>query len=268
VPGLNVVAQEYPEDNGSADPAVAAALAAYAAGRGGEAAALAALADSRLLVPVVAVRAETAPAEPGVPAHPAAAGQAAPPGPAPAGALASDKVAEMALPTVIGADGRAALPAFTCVEALTRWRPDARPVPLPAAQVWQAATEEASAAVIDLAGPVPMAVEGARLAALAAGEPPPPPHADPDVLAVAREVLAREQDLITGLRLLPGGAGSDLALEVRLAPGRDAGEPAVRQAVERTAAGIMAGTGGRFRRGIEVAAVTRPHGGGSHPPAR
>lgn len=248
MPGLNVVAQEYPEDNGSADPAVAAALAAYAAGQGSETAALAALAGSRLLVPVIAIRAETAPAQPGSPPGQRAA----------AGELASDKVAEMALPTVIGADGRAALPAFTCADALTRWRADARPVPLPAAQVWQAATEEANAAVIDLAGPVPLAVEGARLAALAAGEPPPPPHADPDVLAVARQVLARDQDVLTGLRLLPGGPDSDLLLEVRLAPGREAGEHAVRQAIERAAAGIMAGTGGRFRRGIEVAAAARP----------
>lgn len=270
MPGLNVVAQEFPEDNGSADPAVAAALAAYAAGRGSETAALAALAGSRLLVPVVAIRAETAPAVPpgengaGGEAPGSAAGGEAPGSAAddavPSGKLAGDKVAEMALPTVIGADGRAALPAFTSVDALARWRADARPVPLPAVQVWQAAREEASAAVIDLAGPVPIAVEGARLAALAAGEPPPPPHTDPDVLAVARELLAREQDVITGLRLLPGGPGSDLVLDVRLAPGRAAGEPAVRQAIERTAAGIMAGTGGRFRRGIEVAAATRPPG--------
>lgn len=254
MPGLNVVAQEYPEDNGSADPAVVAALAAYAAGRGSETAALAALAGSRLLVPVVAIRAEIAPAE------------SAPAESVPAAKLASDKVAEMALPTVIGADGRAALPAFTCVDALTRWRADARPVPLPAAQVWQAAREEASAAVIDLAGPVPLAVEGARLAALAAGEPPPAPHTDPDVLTVAREALGREQDVITGLRLLPGGPGSDLVLEVRLVPGRDAGEPAVRRAIERTVAGIMAGTGGRFRRGIEVAATAGPPGGGTDAP--
>jgi hypothetical protein len=213
---------------------VAAALAAYASGEGSEGAALAALTASRLLVPVVAIRAE---AEPG-------AGDGGP---------AGDKVAEMALPTVIGADGRAALPAFTCIDALATWRGDARPVPMPAANVWQAATQEASAAVIDLAGPVPLAVEGARLAALAAGEPAPPPHADPDVLAVATRVLAAEQPLIGGFTLLPGVAGSDLGLEIRLAPGRRAGEAAVRRAAERSAAGIMAGTGGRFRRGIEIA---------------
>jgi hypothetical protein len=246
VPGLNVVAQDYPEDNGSADSAVAAALDAYAAGQGSETAALAALAASRLLVPVVAIRAEAAPAEPG--------------GTAAAG-LAGDKVAEMALPTVIGADGRAALPAFTSAGALTRWRAEVRPVPLSAVQVWQAALQEASAVVIDLAGPMPLAVEGARLAALAAGEPAPPPHTDPDVLTVAREVLGRAQPVLTGLRLLPGGASSDFVLEVWLAPDRQLGEAAVRQAIERAAAGIMAGTGGRFRRGIEVAVTTRPPGG-------
>jgi hypothetical protein len=43
--------------------------------------------------------------------------------------------------------------------------------------------------VIDIAGPVPLIVEGARLAALAAGQPPPPAHEDPDVRAAVAEVI-------------------------------------------------------------------------------
>jgi hypothetical protein len=45
---------KFAADDGSADPAAAAALAAFAAGTGSEHAALTALAGVRLLVPVVA----------------------------------------------------------------------------------------------------------------------------------------------------------------------------------------------------------------------
>src|SRR5262249_15163415 len=79
----------YPGDDGSPDPRVSAALDAYVAGRGSEHAALAALAGCRLLVPVVALLTE---AEQGGP-----------------GGLRRDKSSEMALPTLIGTDGRAAL---------------------------------------------------------------------------------------------------------------------------------------------------------------
>ena len=133
--GLNVTEHRYAGDDGSADPAVVAALAAYAAGTGDEHAALAALTAARLLVPVVAMPGEGA--------------------------------TEMALPTVIGNDGRPALLAFTCLDSLRRWHPDARPVPVPATSVWRAGAQEAGAVVIDIAGPVPFAVEGAGLAELA-----------------------------------------------------------------------------------------------------
>ncbi len=152
--GRTLAGAAYPGDDGSPDSRVSAALAAYAAGRGSEHEALAALAASRLLVPVVAVLAGA--------------------GPGPDG-LAREKSSEMALPTLIGADGRAALPAFTCLDTLARWRAGARPVPVPATQVWRSGAQEASAVVIDVAGPVPFAVDGARLAALAEGRPAPMP---------------------------------------------------------------------------------------------
>jgi SseB protein N-terminal domain len=237
---------------------VRAALDAYAAGRGSEHAALTALAASRLLVPVVALLTAGEPA-----------GQDGP---------RREKASEMALPTLIGADGRAALPAFTCLDSLIRWRADARPVPVPAAGVWQSAVQlaakgpvtesrgpfghrgvqggrppelaGASAVVIDVAGPVPFAVDGARLAALASGGPVPLPHEDPDVMALAHGVLAAEP-AIAGFRLLPGGHGTDLTL--CLVPGPAATQAQVRDAVERVSTSIMAGAEGRVRRGIEVA---------------
>ncbi len=184
---LNAAEPQFSGDDGAADPAVSAALAAYAAGRGSEHAALNALASSRLLVPVVAVLTEEASGDDEATGD-SETGDSALPGTG----LRREKSTEMALPTLIGRDGRAAVLAFTSLAALTRWRPDARPVAVPAARAWQAGTEEASAVVIDVAGPVPVTVEGARLAALAAGRPAPLPHQDPDVLAALHAALGHE----------------------------------------------------------------------------
>jgi hypothetical protein len=227
----------FRDDDGSADPRSAAALAAFAAGEGSEHAALAALAASRLLVPVVAV--------PGEPRQ-----RGAGPG-APAG---GETGSEMALPTLVGRDGRRAVPAFTCLEALARWRPGARPVPAPAALVWRAAADDACAVVVDIAGPVPLAIDGARLAALAAGRPAPPPHEDPDVLsAVAAE--AAGQATISGFRVAAGQPGGDLEIRVMLAAGCAADAAHAADAVRRLGAGVMARLGDRLRRGVAIRVV-------------
>jgi SseB protein N-terminal domain len=167
-------------DTGEADPAVIAVLAAYAAGEATELAALTVVAASRLLVPVVAVLAE-------------------------ANADGTEKETEMALPTLIGNDGRAAVIAFTSAGTLRSWRADARPVPVTAPRLWAAAATEADAVVVDVAGPVPIIVEGARLRALANGEPPPPAHEDPDIRAAVAEVIA-------DFTLEPGGQDIDLVI--------------------------------------------------------
>ena len=228
---LNPGGQQFRHDRGAADPRVAAALAAYLTGQGSEQAALSALASARLLVPVVATLAD---------------------GSRPANASRGDKDSEMALPTLIGRDGRPALLAFTGLDALARWRPDARPVPAEADRVWSAAVAEGCAVVIDVAGPVPLAVEGARLAALAAGRPVPPPHEDPDIHAEVEAVVAGEPG-ITGFTLAPGHQdGTDLAVTLRLAAG-DHG-PAVTRAANRIAARLA----GRLRRGLEFSAAPAP----------
>jgi hypothetical protein len=198
VRSLNATGPQFPGDDGAADPAVLAALGAYAAGQGSEHAALNALAGSRLLVPVVAVLTEEASGETEAIEASETAGDSEAEGTAGNSAdghgsgLRQEKSTEMALPTLIGQDGRAAVLAFTSLDALTRWRPDARPVAVPAARAWQAGAAEASAVVIDVAGPVPVTVEGARLAALAAGRPAPLPHQDPDVLAALHVALGDE----------------------------------------------------------------------------
>ena len=224
---LNPGGQQFHGDRGAADPRVTAALAAYQAGQGSEQAALTALAATRLLVPVLAVLTNGT-------------------------ATQGDKDSEMMLPKLIGRDGRPAVIAFTSLDALARWRPEARPVPAEADRVWRAAVADGCAVVIDVAGPVPLAVEGARLAALAAGQPVPPPHEDPDVHAEVRAATAAEP-AIAGFSLAPAReVGTDLAVTLRLAsPGpRRAKENG--PAVNRAAAGIATRLAARLRRGIEV----------------
>jgi hypothetical protein len=128
-------------------------------------------------------------------------------------------------------------------------------VPVTARQVWQAAAEEASAVVIDVAGPVPFAVDGARLAALAEGRPPPLPHNDPDMQALAAAALAGEPP-VAGFALLPGGGDSDLTIQVTLAPGYGPSDARAQAAIQRAVERIVAGGGGRVRRGVTVAVST------------
>jgi hypothetical protein len=121
------------EDTGAADPRLVAGLAAGDAG-----VVRSTLLSARLLVPVVAMGEEST-------------------------------GAEMAVPGLIGVDGRRALPVFSGVEALAAWRSDARPVQMPGAQAVAAAQDEGYAALIlDVAGPVSHVVETADLAVLAA----------------------------------------------------------------------------------------------------
>ena len=139
-----------PGDDGAAAPAVAAVLASYEQGTAGAGEVLNALTGTRLLVPVVALLTESEVGEHG---------------------LRQEKESEMALPKLVGKDGREAVPAFTGTESLARWRPDARPIQATLLQVCRAAAgERVAAVVVDVAGPVRFVIEGEVLEALAAIE--------------------------------------------------------------------------------------------------
>ena len=224
---LNPGGQQFRDDDGAADPRVTAALAAYHAGQGSERDALVALSAARLLVPVIAVLADGSAAE-------------------------GDKNSEMVLPTLIGQDGRPAVLAFTGLDPLARWRPNARPVPAEADRVWRAAATDGCAVVIDVAGPVPLAVEGTRLAALAAGQPVPAAYEDGDVRAEVEAAIAAEP-VIAGFSLAPSQQ-VDLAVRLHLSAGD--WRPAVNQ-VARNIAGRLAG---RLRRGVEFSVTRDPVG--------
>jgi hypothetical protein len=231
VHGANLIQPQFPDDDGSADPRLADALAGYSVGRVGEHTVLEELYDSRLLVPIVALLTEEETVGEGEPRR--------------------EKESEMALPMLVGADGRRGVLAFTSAEALTRWRPDARPVAVTARQACQAAlSEQAHALVVDVAGPVPFAIEGLRLQLLAEGSAIPPPHEDPEVLA-AIEAAFGSETRVTGVQV---AKGSGAELSVRFAVTADQDERATVQRVADRLAELLRG---RIVGGIEIGVIRR-----------
>jgi len=144
-----ILESSFPDDAGAADEAVVEALAGLAAGTASYTTALAAVQASRVLVPVVALLGEVEYDENG---------------------LARDKTSDMAAVLLTGRDGRLALLAFTSLETLHRWNPEARPVPVSTQMAAQSALQDdAAALVVDLAGPHTFVIEGDDLDAVARG---------------------------------------------------------------------------------------------------
>jgi hypothetical protein len=222
----NIPDSGFSDDDGTADPALTAALAAWSADRTAEAPVLEALRDARLLVPVVAVLGEVEEDENG---------------------LRREKTSDMAVPTLTAGDRRA-LPAFTSTESLARWDPEARPVAVPLHQALQAAAhEKADTLVLDLAGPVPYQLTGPALLALAEGRTSADPLADPSVVAAVRAAVAAEP-AVERAYLGPGSADGTLALV--LAPDAVPAEAARRVAGALAADDVLRA---RLVRGLDLA---------------
>jgi hypothetical protein len=187
----NIPDPGYSDDDGSADPRLAAALAAWAEDRTAHGPVLAALQDARLLVPVVAVLGE-------IEIDPETG-------------LKKEKTSDMAVPTLTAGDRRA-LPAFTSMESLHRWDPGARPVAVPLHQALAALVhEKADTLVLDMSGPVPYQVTGSALLALAEGRTSADPLDDPAVRDAVRAAVAAEPAVLRA-HLGPGTADGTLAL--------------------------------------------------------
>lgn len=137
--GPSLAEPAFPGDDGLVDPRLTPVL-------GDERATLAQLGPARVFVPIVAVLGERA-------------------------TDGSDKSADMAAVLLTGADGRRALLAFTSVETMTAWNPQARPVPVYGQAAAQSALAEGAAALIlDLGQPHWQVVETDDLTHLAAGD--------------------------------------------------------------------------------------------------
>jgi hypothetical protein len=168
-------ASPFAGDDGSADPALTAALLAYASGRADLHDVERALLTARVLVPVVAQAAATADSD--------------------------GHTTHLSTVTIAGRDGRLAQPAFTSLDALRAWNPSARPVPSTAVDVARGAyAAGAVALLLDLGGPVDAVLEGPAMLALAEGRAWLPPAQDPEVLAAVGDALSG----------LPGLAGIDV----------------------------------------------------------
>ena len=229
MPGL--IQPQFPDDDGAADPRLSDALAGYAVGRVGQHGVLEVLYDSRLLVPVVALLTDEEPVAPGE--------------------LRREKESEMAIPTLVGDDGRRGVLAFTSLDTMERWRADARPVPVTARQACQAAiSENAQALVVDVAGPVPFAVDGLRLQLLADGSSILPPHEDPEVLAAIEAAFGAEPG-VTGIHVAKGEMAD---LSVRFAITAEHDERLTTQRIADRLAELLRG---RIVGGVELSVIRR-----------
>ena len=139
----------FADDDGSTPVAVTAALAEYIGNPAARYQVIAAVQASRVLVPVVAILGEVEHDEHG---H------------------AHEKTSDMATVLTTAPDGRTGMLAFTSMEAMASWDPQARPV----ATTLQIAAasgiqDGASALVLDLGNPQQLALEGDELTYVADG---------------------------------------------------------------------------------------------------
>jgi len=177
-------------DDGSAPDEVLEALRAFRAGEAGADAVVTSLRRNRLLIPLVAEAGEMG---------------------ADVGGRHYDKSQELAIVTVEGPDGRAVLPVFTSVEAMSAWDPSARPVPATGERVaLAAASEHTDLMVVDPGSETEFAVRRPALWALAQGRDWRPPESDPAIARAFRASIDRELGVL-GVELIPGDPGARMA---------------------------------------------------------
>jgi hypothetical protein len=218
-------------DDGTAAPALTAALTRDADDPAYLPELLAALHAARVLSPVVALLGETATTGTG---------------------LVRDKTADIAVPVLVGADGARGLPVFSGLAALAAWDPQARPVPVEGPRAAQVALAEgAEALVVDLAGPVAATLPAPELRALAEGRGRRTAWTDPEIAADVGRLLDAEP-AARSAQLTPS-RGFDARLTVRLDAGADsaevahrlttalAGQPAVRRGVRGLEVAVVVG---------------------------
>jgi hypothetical protein len=190
-------------DDGSADPALLAALSGFRGGTAGPEAVVEAFRSARLLIPLLAHAGDV--------------------GTAPDGHLV-DKTQELSIVTVAGPDGRKVLPAFTSVQTLAAWDPKARPVPAAGPRIaLAAASEQTELIVIDPASPTEFVLRRPAVYALASGGDWTQPDRDPAVRQAFEQALSGEPDAL-GVELVAGDpaqrlAAAELVVRLRLRDG-------------------------------------------------
>lgn len=202
--GMDIPEPEFADDDGTPDPELAEVLALHALGEARLSDVVRLLHGKRLMAPLMAVLDSVT--------DDVAAGA---PGP-------GEKDSHMATVSLVSPDGRRGLLAFTSVASMVAWDPSARGIPASAARVAGAALEEgADAVLLDLGGPVRLALQGEALLAVAEGRPFVPVPEDPAVLAAVAEALAGLAGL-AGHEAAPAPTGAgDLLVALVPEPGAD-----------------------------------------------
>jgi hypothetical protein len=194
----------FADDDGLADPAVVAAITALPAGAS-QAAVVEALRTVRLLIPLIAEAGDVGETDDG---------------------KLVDKTQELAIVTVAGPDGRTVMPAFTSVEAMHAWDPDARPVPVETRRVaMAAASEDTQLVVLDPKSPTEFVLRRPAVWALGQDLPWSPCFEDPEVAQAFAASVAQEPS-VARVELAAGDpigrfAGPELTVGLALHPGLD-----------------------------------------------
>ena len=159
-------------DDGSADPALLAALLSFRAGEAGPSGVVDAYRAARLLIPLLAEKGDH-----GIGAH----------------GLEVDKTQELSIVTVAAPDGRRVLPVFTSVDTMRRWDATARPVPVQGVRTaLAAADDDTDLIVIDPGSPTEFVLRRPAVWAIAQGKAWEPSPSSPEVFLGLQESIGGE----------------------------------------------------------------------------
>lgn len=163
-------------DDGSADPALLAALLRFRAGEGSQVEVVDAFRSARVLIPLIAEKGDE-----GIGPH----------------GLAVDKTQELSIVTVAAPDGRRVQPVFSSVAAMQKWDATARPIPVEAVRAALAASaEDTDLIVLDPTSETEFIFRRPAVWAIAQGEVWEPSFHSPEVFAALQKSVAHELAVI------------------------------------------------------------------------
>lgn len=163
-------------DDGSADPALLAALTRFRAGDGSQTEVVDAFRAARVLVPLVVEKGDEGIGPTGLPV---------------------DKTQELSIVTVAAPDGRRVQPVFSSVAAMQHWDASARPIPVEAVRAALAASaEETDLIVLDPTSETEFVLRRPAVWAVAQGEGWEPSFLNPAVFSALQESVAHELAVI------------------------------------------------------------------------
>ncbi|GAA4423938.1 SseB family protein [Georgenia halophila] len=210
--GRDLKPNPFAGDDGSVQPAMADALAVPGPAER-VVAVVEALRSTRVIVPVVAHEHPGTDADGRVTEHAADRFRS--------GDRSGDAMASAAMVSVRTPDGRAAVPVFSSVPAMTTWDPSARPVPVEATRAALSAVQEAdSLLILDPGNEPAVLVPRPAVWALAKQEPWTPSWTDPELPDAAVEALRGITQLV-GVRL-ERGEKAELRVVLAIKAGLDA----------------------------------------------